>query len=84
MWCKVTTMKGNKQIFSSSKEERVKGYKKLFKTKGKSYDPPTQVAADIVEAMEAQGYEVDVKQATAYMKASYAAFDRKYYSDTRR
>jgi hypothetical protein len=32
-------MKGNKQIFSSSKEERVKGYKKLFKAKGKDYDP---------------------------------------------
>ena len=77
-------MKGNKQIFSSSREERIKGYKKLFKAKGKDYEPPKQVAADIVEAMEAQGYEVDVKQVTAYMKASYAAFDIKYYSDTRR
>ena len=77
-------MKGNKQIFSSSKEERVKGYKKLFKAKGKDYDPPKEVAGDIVEAMLAQGYEVNVKQAIAYMRASYAAFDRKYYSKTRR
>ena len=77
-------MKGNKQIFSSSREERIKGYKKLFKSKGKDYEPPKQVASDIVEAMEAEGYDVNVKQATAYMKASYAAFDRKYYSDTRR
>jgi hypothetical protein len=77
-------MKGNKQIFSSSREERIKGYKKLFNSKGKDYEPPKQVASDIVEAMEAQGYDVNVKQATAYMKASYAAFDRKYYSDTRR
>ena len=77
-------MKGNKQIFSNSREERIKGYKKLFKSKDKKYDPPKQVAGDIVEAMVAQGYEVNLKQATAYMKASYAAFDRKYYSDTRR
>jgi len=77
-------MKGNKQIFSSSKEERIKGYKKLFKVKGKDYDPPKDIANDIVEAMKAQNYKVDVKQAIAYMKASYAVFDRKYYADTRR
>ena len=77
-------MKGNKQIFSNRKEDRIKGYKKLFKTQDKEYDPPKDITKDIVEAMAAQGYKVDVKQATAYMKASYAVFDRKYYADTRR
>ena len=77
-------MKGNKQIFSNSREERIKGYKKLFKSKDKEYDPPEQVVGDIVEAMEAQGYEGDLKEVTAYMKASYAAFDRKFHVDTRR
>ena len=77
-------MKGNKQIFSNNKEERVKGYKKLFKSQGESYDPPKDIAKNIVEAMEAQGYEVDVKQAIAYMKSSYAVFDRKYYDKCRR
>ena len=77
-------MKGNKLIFSKYKEDRIKGYKKLLKAKGNDYDPPKDVAADIVEAMSAQGYQVDLKQATAYMKASYAAFDRKYYIQTRK
>jgi len=77
-------MKGNKQIFSSIKDERIKGYKKLFKTKGKEYDPPKNIAKDIVEAMKAQGHEVNFKQAVDYMKASYAVFDRKYYETTRR
>ena len=77
-------MKGNKQIFSKYKEDRIKGYKKLFKAQEKEYAPPKDVAKDIVEAMLAQGYKVDAKQATAYMKASYAVFDRKYYMETRR
>lgn len=77
-------MKGNKQIFSKYKQDRIKGYKKLFKSKGKDYDPPKDVVKDIVEAMEAQGYKVDTKQVSAYMKASYAAFDRKYFMQTRR
>ena len=77
-------MKGNKQIFSKHKEDRIKGYKKLFKAQEKEYDPPKDVVKDIVEAMSAQGYKVDAKQATAYMKASYAVFDRKYYMETRR
>ena len=77
-------MKGNKQIFSNNKNERIKGYKKLFKIKGKDYDPPRNIAKNIVEAMEAQGHEVNLKQALAYMKASYAVFDRNYYETTRR
>jgi hypothetical protein len=77
-------MKGNKQIFSDNRQERVKGYKKLFKNKGKDYDPPRDVAKGIVEAMEAQGYEVDEKQVVAYMKSSYAVFDRNYFKNTRR
>tara|TARA_R100000008_G_scaffold34486_1_gene19498 strand:- start:1084 stop:1317 length:234 start_codon:yes stop_codon:yes gene_type:complete len=77
-------MKGNKQIFSSSRDERIKGYKKLFKAKGNDYDPPKDIAKGIVEAMEAQGYEVDEKQVMAYMKSSYAVFDRNYFTNTRR
>ena len=76
-------MKGNKQIFSKYKEDRIKGYKKLFKAQEEEYDPPKDVIKDIAEAMSAQGYKVDIKQVTAYMKASYAVFDRKYYADTR-
>ena len=37
----------------------------------------------IVEAMEAQGYEINVDQAIAYMKSSYAVFDRNYYESSR-
>ena len=40
----------------------------------------TQISLmDIVEAMEAQGYDIDTKQSLAYLRASYAAFDRRYY-----
>ena len=77
-------MKGNKQIFSKYKEDRIKGYKKLFKTQEKEYDPPKDVVKDIAEAMLAQGHKVNAEQVTAYMKASYAVFDRKYYMETRR
>ena len=77
-------MKGNKQIFSKYKEDRIKGYKKLFKTQEKEYDPPKDVVKDIVEAMLAQGHKVNAAQTTAYMKASYAVFDRKYYMETPR
>lgn len=72
-------MKGNKQIFSDNKDERIKGYKKLFKKRGGDYSPPRDVASNIVEAMQAQGYEVDVNEVIAYMKASYAVFDKRYY-----
>jgi len=77
-------MKGNKLIFSKYKEERVKGYKKLLKTQKESYTPPKDIISDIVEAMLAQDHEVTKKDVEAYMRASYAAFDRRYYLKTRR
>ena len=72
-------MKGNKLIFSKIKEDRIKGYKKLLKSQKEYYKPPKDVAVDIVEAMAAQGYEVDVKEVLAYLTSSYAVFDRRYY-----
>ena len=72
-------MKGNKLIFSKYKPERIKGYRKLLKEQTVTYTPPKDVIKDIVEAMEAQDFKVTVKQAEAYMKASYAVFDRRYY-----
>ena len=77
-------MKGNKLIFSKYKEERVKGYKKLLKTQKELYTPPKDVIADIAEAMLAQDHEVTKKDVEAYMRASYAAFDRRYYLQTRK
>jgi len=79
-------MKGNKLIFSKYKQDRIKGYKKLLKSQKDYYTPPKQVIKDIVEAMEAQGFEVTKKEVEAYMKSSYAVFDRRYYleSDKRR
>ena len=76
-------MKGNKLIFSKYKKDRIKGYRKLLKEQGKYYDPPKKIAKDIVEAMEAQGYEIKLEQAIAYMKSSYAVFDRDYYESSR-
>lgn len=72
-------MKGNKLVFSNKKEDRIKGYKKLLKAQDKNYQPKSSIIKDIVEAMEAQGYEVDEKQVKAYLKASYAVHDRSYY-----
>ena len=77
-------MKGNKQIFSSNRAERIKGYKKMFKEQKDSYSPPKDIAKDITEAMEAQGFEISVEEASAYLRASYASFDRKYYLKHRR
>tara|TARA_Y100000593_G_C4144420_1_gene253887 strand:+ start:116 stop:346 length:231 start_codon:yes stop_codon:yes gene_type:complete len=76
-------MKGNKLIFSKYKKDRIKGYRKLLKEQGKYYDPPKKIAKGIVEAMEAQGYEIKLEQAIAYMKSSYAVFDRDYYESSR-
>jgi hypothetical protein len=76
-------MKGNKLIYSKYKKDRIKGYKKLFKEQSKSYEPPKRIAKGIVEAMEAQGYEIKLEQAIAYMKSSYAVFDRDYYENSR-
>jgi len=72
-------MKGNKQLYSKHKEERIKGYKKLLKAQEKNYEPPKHIAKGIVEVMAAQGYKIDLEQALAYMRSSYAVFDRDYY-----
>jgi len=76
-------MKGNNLLYSKYKEDRIKGYKKLFKVQKKTYEPPKHIAKGIVEAMAAQGYKVDLEQALAYMKSSYAVFDRDYYERNR-
>ena len=77
-------MKGNKLIFSKYKEERVKGYKKLIKEQKDSYAPPKDIVADIAEAMLAQDRKVTKKDVEAYLRASYAAFDRRYYMNNAR
>jgi len=77
-------MKGNKLLFSKYKSERVKGYRKLLKKQDTSYKPPSDIIRDIREAMEAQGYEISKEQVAAYLKASYAAFDRRYYLERRK
>jgi hypothetical protein len=76
-------MKGNKLIFSKYKRDRIKGYRKLLKEQDKNYQPPNRIARGIVEAMEAQGYSIKLEQAIAYMKASYAVFDKDYYERSR-
>ena len=72
-------MKGNKQLYSKYKAERIKGYKKLLNAQEKKYEPPKHIAKGIIEAMAAQDYKVDMEQALAYMRSSYAVFDRDYY-----
>lgn len=72
-------MRGNKQIFSRYKSDRIKGYKKLLKSQGKYYDPPKDIVKDIMEAMEAQSFTVTKEEVEAYLKASYATHDRKFY-----
>jgi len=72
-------MKGNQQIYSKYKDERIKGYKKLIAAQEKYYTPPKQIVKNIVEAMKAQDHKVSIEQALAYMKASYAVFDRDFY-----
>tara|TARA_Y100000310_G_scaffold324115_1_gene385579 strand:- start:38 stop:268 length:231 start_codon:yes stop_codon:yes gene_type:complete len=72
-------MKGNKLLYSKYKKDRVKGYKKLIKVQEKYYTPPKQIVKNIIEAMSAQDYKVDIEQVVAYMKASYAVFDRDFY-----
>ena len=76
-------MKGNKLIYSKYKKDRIKGYKKLLKEQENNYIPPKHIAKDIVEAMHAQGYDIKIDQAIAYMKSSYAVFDRDYYQRSR-
>tara|TARA_B100002019_G_scaffold292437_1_gene315512 strand:+ start:2502 stop:2735 length:234 start_codon:yes stop_codon:yes gene_type:complete len=77
-------VKGNKLIFSRYKDDRIKGYKKLLKQQKDSYNPPKDIIGDIVEAMLAQGHEVTKKDVEAYLRASYAAFDRRYFMNNRK
>ena len=77
-------MKGNKLIFSKYKQERIKGYKKLIKEQNDSYKPPKDIIGDICEAMLAQDYKVSKEDVEAYLRASYAAFDRRYYMNVKR
>jgi len=79
----VIRMKGNQQIYSKYKDERIKGYKKLIDAQEKYYTPPKQIAKNIIEAMKAQDHKVSLEQALAYMKASYAVFDRDFYERNR-
>ena len=72
-------LRGNKQIYSSRKAERIKGYKKYFKKQTGSYEPPKKIVKELVVAMSALGYEIDEEQARAYMRSSYAVFDRDYF-----
>ena len=72
-------MKGNQQIYSKYKDERIKGYKKLIGAQEEYYTPPKQIAKNIIEAMKAQDHKVSLEQVLAYMKASYAVFDRDFY-----
>ena len=76
-------MKGNQQIYSKYKAERIKGYKRLIDAQEENYIPPKQIAKNIVEAMKAQDYKVSLEQVLAYMKASYAVFDRDFYERNR-
>ena len=76
-------MKGNKQLYSKYKKDRLKGYRKLIKVQSETYQPPKRIIPAITEAMEAQGYKVSKEEVIAYMKASYAAFDRDYYERSR-
>ena len=77
-------MKGNKLLFSRYKADRVKGYRKLLKKQDTSYKPPTDIVRDIREAMEAQGFEASKEEVAAYLRASYAAFDRRYYLERKK
>ena len=76
-------MKGNKQLYSKYKKDRLKGYRKLIKVQSEIYQPPKRIVPAIAEAMEAQGYKVSKEEVIAYMNASYAAFDRDYYERSR-
>ncbi len=72
-------MKGNQQLFSSRKADRIKGYRKLFKKNADYYKPSGDIAQGLVEAMHALGFEITTEEALAYLKSSYAVHDRDYY-----
>ena len=76
--------KGNRLVFSNLKNERIKGFRKLFKKQEDEYKPNKDIAKSLTEAMEAQGYDVTLEQAMAYLKASIAVHTRDYYVQHRK
>ena len=78
------TFKGNRLVFSNLRNERVKGYIKLFKKQKDSYKPSKDIAKSLTEAMEAQGYDVTLEHAMAYLKASIAVHSRDFYMQHRK
>ena len=76
--------KGNRLVFSNLKDERIKGFRKLFKKQEDEYKPNKDIAKSLTEAMEAQGYDVTLEQAMAYLKASIAVHTRDYYVQHRK
>jgi hypothetical protein len=77
------TFKGNNLIFSNLKKDRIKGYRKAFKKQETVYKPSKDIAKNLTEAMEAQGYDVSVEEAMAYLKASIAVHSRNFYMNHR-
>ncbi len=77
------TFKGNNLIFSNLKKDRIKGYRKAFKKQENVYKPSKDIAKNLTEAMEAQGYDVSVEEAMAYLKASIAVHSRDFYMNHR-
>jgi hypothetical protein len=77
------TFKGNNLIFSNLKKDRIKGYRKAFKKQENAYKPSKDIAKNLTEAMEAQGYDVSVEEAMAYLKASIAVHSRDFYMNHR-
>jgi len=77
------TFKGNRLVFSDLKKDRIKGYKKVFKKQEAVYKPSRDIAKNLTEAMEAQGYDVSIEEAMAYLKASIAVHSRDFYMNHR-
>ena len=78
------TFKGNRLVFSNLKDERIKGFRKLFKKQEEAYKPNKDIAKSLTEAMEAQGYDVTLEHAMAYLKASIAVHTRDFYAQHRK
>ena len=78
------TFKGNNLIFSNHKKDRIKGYRKAFRKQDQFFKPSKDIAKSLVEAMEAQGYDITLQEALAYLKASIAVHSRDFYVKHRR
>jgi hypothetical protein len=77
------TFKSNRLIFSNLKKDRIKGYRKVFKKQEALYKPSKDIAKNLTEAMEAQGYDISIDEAMAYLKASIAVHNRDFYMNHR-